>query len=189
VPPVGLAGAVQADAGLSLPDFRAAERTFHLLQDAAALVQPMSAGGRLIIQTYLPSHHVIEAVARQDDAIFRAEEMTHRTALGFPPAVRVIVLHITGAVEAVVERAAQAWAAALIEAAKALPECEHLTILGPVRSPVPRVRGRYRRQILVKCRPDFTAGQTIRSTLGHLESLYARRTVKFDVDVDPTEMW
>jgi primosomal protein N' (replication factor Y) len=189
VPPVGLAGAVQADGGLSLPDFRAAERTFHLLQDAAALVQPMSAGGRLIIQTYLPSHHVIEAVARQDDAIFRAEEMTHRTALGFPPAVRVIVLHITGTVEAVVERAAQAWAAALTEAAKALPECEHLTILGPVRSPVPRVRGRYRRQILVKCRPDFTAGPTIRSTLGHLESLYARRTVKFDVDVDPTEMW
>ncbi len=70
VPPLGLAGAVQADAGLSLPDFRAAERTFHLLQDAAGLVQPMSAGGRLIIQTYLPSHHVIEAVARQDDAIF-----------------------------------------------------------------------------------------------------------------------
>jgi primosomal protein N' (replication factor Y) len=132
---------------------------------------------------------VIEAVARQDDAIFRAEEMMHRTALGFPPAVRVIVLHISGGVEAVVEQAAQAWAAALTDAAKAVPESEHLTILGPVRSPVPRVRGRYRRQILMKCRPDFRAGQTIRSTLYRLESLYARRTVKFDVDVDPIEMW
>jgi primosomal protein N' (replication factor Y) len=189
VPPVGLAGAVQADAGLSLPDFRAAERTFHLLQDAAALVQPLSAGGRLIIQTYLPSHHAIEAVARQDEAIFRAEEMMHRTALGFPPALRVIVLHISGAVEAVVERAAQAWAAALTDAAKAVPEREHLTVLGPVRSPVPRVRGRYRRQILVKCRPAFMVAQTIRSTLCQLESRYPRRTVKFDVDVDPTEMW
>jgi len=189
VPPLGLAGAVQADAGLSLPDFRAAERTFHLLQDAASLVQPMSAGGRLIIQTYLPSHHVIEAVARQDDAIFRAEELMHRTALGFPPALRVIVLHVSGVLEPTVAHAAQAWAAALSRALKAAPEGEQLSILGPVRSPVPRVRGRYRRQILIKSPPHFNAVQTVRSTLADLESLYARRTVKFDVDVDPIEMW
>jgi len=189
VPPLGLAGAVQADAGLSLPDFRAAERTFHLLQDAAGLVQPMSAGGRLIIQTYLPSHHVIEAVARQDDAIFRAEELMHRTALGFPPALRVIVLHVSGVLEPTVAHAAQAWAAALSRALKAAPEGEQLSILGPVRSPVPRVRGRYRRQILIKSPPHFNAVQTVRSTLADLESLYVRRTVKFDVDVDPIEMW
>jgi len=189
VPPLGLAGAVQADAGLSLPDFRAAERTFHLLQDAAGLVQPMSAGGRLIIQTYLPSHHVIEAVARQDDAIFRAEELMHRTALGFPPALRVIVLHVSGVLEPTVAHAAQAWAAALSRALKAAPLGEQLSILGPVRSPVPRVRGRYRRQILIKSPPHFNAVQTVRSTLADLESLYVRRTVKFDVDVDPIEMW
>lgn len=189
VPPLGLAGAVQADAGLSLPDFRAAERTFHLLQDAAGLVQPMSAGGRLIIQTYLPSHHVIEAVARQDDAIFRAEELMHRTALGFPPALRVIVLHVSGVLEPTVAHAAQAWAAALSRALKAAPLGEQLSILGPVRSPVPRVRGRYRRQILIKSPPHFNTVQTVRSTLADLESLYARRTVKFDVDVDPIEMW
>jgi primosomal protein N' (replication factor Y) (superfamily II helicase) len=189
VPPLGLAGAVQADAGLSLPDFRAAERTFHLLQDAAGLVQPMSAGGRLIIQTCVPSHHVIEAVARQDDALFRAEELLHRTALGFPPALRVIVLHVSGALEPTVAHAAQAWAAALSRAAKATPEGEHLSILGPVRSPVSRVRGRYRRQILIKSPPDFNAVETIRLTLADLESRYARRTVKFDVDVDPIEMW
>ena len=107
----------------------------------------------------------------------------HRTALGFPPAVRVIVLHVSGAIEPTVEHAAQAWGAALSRAAKATPEGEHLTILGPVRSPVPRVRGRYRRQILIKSRSDFNAVQTIRSTLADLELLYARRTVKVDVDV------
>ncbi len=188
VPPVALAAAVQADAGLSLPDFRAAERTFHLLQDAAALVQPMSAGGRLIIQTYFPSHHAIEAVARQDEAIFRSEELMHRTALGFPPAVRVIALHISGAQEATVEQAAQAWADALSRA-KDAPDCERLTILGPVRSPVPRVRGRHRRQILIKSQRNAQAVQAIRSALTDLESVYARRKVKFDVDVDPIDMW
>ncbi|HKT35162.1 MAG TPA: primosomal protein N' [Nitrospira sp.] len=187
--PVDLVGVVQADAGLSLPDFRAAERTFHLLKDAARLAEPMSAGGRLVIQTFLPSHHVIEAVARQDDEVFRHEELAHRTALGFPPAVRVIVLHISGAVESAVEQAAEAWAAALNQGANTKPGGEPLVILGPVCSPVPRVRGRYRRQILVKSRPDFHAAEAIRSTVTDLESLYARRKVKFDVDVDPIEMW
>jgi primosomal protein N' (replication factor Y) len=189
VPPVGLAAAVQADAGLSLPDFRAAERTFHLLQDVKGLVRPMSEKGRLIIQTYLPSHHVMEALARRDETIFTSEELTHRTALGFPPAVRVIVLHVSGVVEAVVEQAVQAWAGALLDATKTASECERLTILGPIQSPVPRVRGRYRRQILVKSRPDLDAAQAIRSTLTGLESVYARRNIKFDVDVDPIEMW
>jgi primosomal protein N' len=51
------------------------------------------------------------------------------------------------------------------------------------------MRGRYRRQILVKSRPDSCAVQAIRSTLAELEVSYRRRKVKFDVDVDPIEMW
>jgi primosomal protein N' (replication factor Y) len=189
LPAVGVAGAVQADSGLSLPDFRAAERTFHLLQDAASLVQPKSAGGRLIIQSYLPTHHVIESVVRQDENIFASEELMHRKALAFPPAARLIVLHISGTVEATVEQAAQAWSAGLRRAVHVLSSCEHMTILGPVRSPVPRVRGRYRRQILMKFSPGCRANPAVRSTLTDLESAYARRQVKFDVDVDPIEMW
>lgn len=188
VPPVGLVGAVLADAGLSVPDFRAAERTFHLLQDAATLAEPRSAGGRFIIQTYLPSHHVIDAVARHDNEIFRSEELLYRTSLGFPPAVRLIVLHISGVHEATVEQAARAWATALSGAAKHMPAAS-VTILGPVQPPVPRVRGRYRRQIVIKSPPTFNAVHAIRSTLADLESLYPRRTVKFDVDVDPIDMW
>jgi primosomal protein N' (replication factor Y) len=189
VPSVGVAGAVQADAGLSVPDFRAAERTFHLLHDAASLVQPRSDGGRFLIQSYLPHHHVIEAVLRQDEAIFTSEELSHRTALAFPPVVRMIVLHISGAFEPTVDQAAQAWAAALSRAARATLESADVTIFGPVQSPVARIRGRYRRQILIKSHHGSKAVQTVRSTLTDLESMYARQQVKFDVDVDPLEMW
>lgn len=189
MPTLGLAAAVQADAGLSLPDFRAAERTFHLLHDAATLVQPMSAGGRLIIQSYLPSHHAIQAVARHDQTIFKTEELMQRTALGFPPAMRVIVLHVSGVEESAVERAAKDWAARLTRAAQAALASGDLAIMGPVRSPVARVRGRYRRQILIKSRPGIYAVQAVQSTLAELESGYGRRTVKFDVDVDPIDMW
>jgi primosomal protein N' (replication factor Y) (superfamily II helicase) len=189
VPTVALAGVVQADAGLSLPDFRAAERTFHLLQDAASLVRPMAAGGRLIIQSYLPGHYVVEAIARRDEATFRSEELSQRTVLGFPPAVRLIVLHISGTQESTVEQASLDWGAGLSRAAKAALTSGELTILGPVRSPVPRIRGRYRRQILIKSRPGFHAVQIIRSTLTELEAVYPRHNVKFDVDVDPIDMW
>jgi len=190
LPTLGLAGAVQADAGLSVPDFRAAERTFHLLWDAANLVQPMGAGGRLIIQTCLPGHYVIEAVAKRDEAMFRSEEISHRIALGFPPAVRLIVLHVSGAQESTVERASHHWGTALHRAANAALTSGALTMLGPVRSPIPRIRGRHRRQILIKSRPGFhNVQQMIRSTLTELEAAYPRRTVRFDVDVDPIEMW
>jgi len=189
VPSVGLAGVVQADAGLSLPDFRAAERTFHQLRDAAALVQPLAAGGRLIIQSYMPTHYVIEAAANCDDAMFTSEELMHRTALAFPPAVRVIVLHVSGAEESMVERASQEWAAEVTRAAASAVASGQLTILGPVRSPVPRIRGRYRRQILIKSLPQCEPISTLRSTVAELEAAYARRRVKFDVDVDPIDMW
>jgi primosomal protein N' (replication factor Y) len=199
VRPVGLVAAVQADAGLSLPDFRAAERTYHFLRDAAALARPGSEGGRLIIQSYLPSHHAIQAVVKNDETIFQSEELAHRAALGFPPLLRLIVLHISGPSEPRVDQAAGNWAARLNGLAKglnragmqsdAVGQMEALTVLGPIPSPVPRMRGRYRRQILVKSRCGSAVVQAIRSSLAELEGTYPRRHVKFDVDVDPIDMW
>ncbi|WP_455388926.1 replication restart helicase PriA [Petrachloros mirabilis] len=202
IPPVGLVGVVSADAGLSFPDFRAAERTFHLLTDAAGLAHPSSCGGRVIVQSYLPSHHAIQAVLQQEDSIFRSEELSHRTALGYPPTVHLFVLHVSGRHEKMVEEAARSWVARLSPAvtkassrvrvaghATVTVEANGLTILGPVPSPIPKLRGRYRRQILVKSHSRAAAVQTIRSTVRELEKTYSFRMVKFDVDVDPLEMW
>ena len=202
VPAVGLVGMVQADTGLSLPDFRAAERTYHLLFDAADLAQPSSAGGRVILQSYLPSHHAIQAVAQHDEMIFTSEELSHRTVLGYPPAVHLIVLHISGAREDMVEKAAMACVARLnpaaVKAAASLGLADHrtegnqsdgLTILGPIPSPVPRLRGRYRWQVLIKSHSREIALQSVRTLVSALEEAYPSRLVKFDVDVDPVEMW
>ena len=88
-----------------------------------------------------------------------------------------------------VERASQEWAAEVTRAAASAVASGQLTILGPVRSPVPRIRGRYRRQILIKSLPQCEPISTLRSTVAELEAAYARRRVKFDVDVDPIDMW
>jgi len=202
IPPVGLVGVVSADAGLSFPDFRAAERTVHLLADAAGLAQPSSCGGRVIIQSYLPSHHAVQAVLQRDDSIFTSEELSHRTALGYPPAVHLFVLHISGKNEKMVEEAAWSWVARLSPSlaktsvsgraaghGTGTVEVNGLTILGPVPSPIPKLRGRYRRQILVKSHSRGTAVQAVQTTVLELEKDYPSRMVKFDVDVDPLEMW
>jgi primosomal protein N' (replication factor Y) (superfamily II helicase) len=202
IPPVGLVGVVSADVGLSFPDFRAAERTVHLLADAAGLAQPSSCGGRVIVQTYLPSHHTVQAVLQQDDSIFKSEELSHRTALGYPPAVHLFVLHVSGKDEKMVEEAAWSWVARLSPSlaktrvsgraaghGTGTVEVNGLTILGPVPSPIPKLRGRYRRQILVKSRSRGTALHAVQTTVLELEKDYPSRMAKFDVDVDPLEMW
>jgi primosomal protein N' (replication factor Y) len=202
VPHVGLVGVVHADAGLSLPDFRAAERTYHMLRDAVALACPSSDGGRAIIQSYLISHHALQAVLQHDDSRFISEELSQRMALGYPPAVHLITLQVSGTNEKLVHEAAVAWGGRL-QAYLAVPAAdrvtagqigavggpEGVTTLGPVTPPVPKVRGRYRRQILVKSPVRERGTQAVRETLEQLERVYPSHTVKFDVDVDPVEMW
>ena len=109
LPPVGLVGIVQADSGLHHPDFRAAERTHQLLVDAVNLARPASAGGRVILQTMLPMHHVMQAVCAHDPARFYGEEMEARRLLGYPPVQHLIYLTVSGKDRRETELAAHRW--------------------------------------------------------------------------------
>lgn len=206
LPTMGLVGIVQADAGLSVPDFRSAERTYHTLLDAVALAGPAGAGGQVILQTSLASHHAIQAVAQDDESLFLSEELSHRAALGYPPSVHLIALLVSGTDGNMVRDAATAWVARLTACAspsvagqtsekKTRPMAPlmgrpgPLTILGPVPSPVAKLRGRYRWQILVKSLERQTGIEAVRTTVKTMERTHHRRSIKFDVDVDPIEMW
>lgn len=206
LPTMGLVGIVQADAGLSVPDFRSAERTYHTLLDAVALADSAGAGGQVIVQTSLASHHAIQAVAQDDESLFLSEELSHRAALGYPPAVHLIALLVSGTDGNMVRDAATAWVARLTAcaspvvagqaaAAKVRPVAPlmgrpgPLTVLGPVPSPVAKLRGRYRWQILVKSLERKVGLEAVRTTVKDMERTHQRRAIKFDVDVDPVEMW
>jgi primosomal protein N' (replication factor Y) (superfamily II helicase) len=206
IPTIGLVGIVQADAGLNVPNFQSAERTYHTLLDAVSLADPARAGGQVIVQTYLSSHHAIQAVAQNDESVFASEELSHRTALGYPPAVCLIALLVSGTNEKMVHDAAKAWADRLTAlsspavigqtAATKIPlmvpsigRLDRLNVLGPVPSPVPRLRGRYRWQILVKSSEREEGLAAVRTTIKEMEQTYRHRAIKFDVDVDPIEMW
>ena len=127
-------------------------------------------------------------------------------ALGYPPAVYLIALLVSGTDERMVRDAAMTWVAQLTDfasssmagqtvvrhapsTAQSMNLPDHLTVLGPVPSPVPRLRGRYRWQILVKSLTRETGLAAVRVTVDAMERAYQRRAIKFDVDVDPIEMW
>lgn len=200
LPTMGLVGIVQADAGLSVPNFRSAERTYHSLLDAISLADPAGAGGQVIVQTYLSSHHAIQAVAQNDESVFLSEELSHRTALGYPPTVYLIALLVSGTNEKMVHDAAKAWvdrltarsSPAMAKASstvQTIDRSDRLTVLGPVPSPAPRLQGRYRWQILVKSSEREAGLEAVRVTVTEMERTYPYRAIKFDVDVDPIEMW
>ncbi|MBW2667611.1 MAG: primosomal protein N' [Deltaproteobacteria bacterium] len=143
-PGVRLVGVVLADIGLHLPDFRAAERTFQLLTQVAGRAGRDRAPGRVLIQCFDPDHYAIRPVKTHDYETFYAEELRHRAALGYPPFGKLVHAGISAEVEA----AASAGADALADAVRAEPA--GIELLGPAPSPLARLRGRYRYQLLVK---------------------------------------
>ena len=183
IPPVGFVGIPYADTGLHRPDFRSAERTYHQLRDAVGLAGP---GGRVVLQTILPDHHVIASIASGDPARFYEQELAFRKALGYPPFAHLISLCVSGKTESAVRAAADRWAAAVKAHGGRQPGT--VTVLGPIPAAVERIRGRHRRQILVKSFDGEAARRSVGETLEAIEAGRDSRGLKFDVDVDPVEL-
>ena len=89
LPLVTLVGVIAADVGLFLPDFRSGERTFQLLTQVAGRAGRSERGGRVVIQSYRPEHHAIQAAAQHDYAAFYAREMAFRREHLYPPVRRL----------------------------------------------------------------------------------------------------
>jgi primosomal protein N' (replication factor Y) len=172
-PRIKLVGVLLADLPLSLPDFRSAERTFQLLTQAAGRAGRGEGRGRVIIQTYLPDHYAIRTASSQDYRAFFKEEINRRKALKYPPFVRLALLRVWAKSEEEAKRATQ-------ELRKYL-EAFPLEVLGPAPSPIEKLYGRWRWQILLKS-PTSSA---LREAL---KDLPRPRRVTLEVDVDPVSL-
>ena len=147
LPRYGLVGILQADSGLHVSDFRAAERTYHLLVDAANLACPASVGGRVIVQTRLPTHHAVQALISGDPNQFYNEEFAARRLLHYPPICHLADLSVTGKDLRIVEEAATRWGADLEQNAH---DQKPLIVLGPVPAMRRPSKGRQQYRLLVK---------------------------------------
>ena len=185
-------GIPHADASLHLPDFRSAERTYHALQDAVALAGP--GDSHVLLQTSLPTHHVIQAVARQDPTTFYDHELALRQALSYPPFTHLIHLRVSGKSLERVQAGAKHWADLLQTAmGKHVPNGVGLKendqgILGPIPAFFSQLRGNHRYQILVKSAQLEITRAIVRETLEALETKRGRTGLKFEVEVDPLEL-
>lgn len=172
---LGAVAAVDPDPLLHLPDFRAAERTFQLLWDAAERV---GGGGRLIVQTHHPDHYAFSALVHQDLATFYRNELKLRAELAYPPWSRLARIVVRGRERARVEALADRINRDLVGGGAGL------TIYGP--APLGPARGSHRWQLIVKGDRELPA------RLGPaLEPLLERRGpggARIEVDMDPMEL-
>ena len=186
IPRAGLVAVLYADAGLHMPDFRAAEHTYHALQEALSLSEA-NGRGRLIIQTYLPCHHAIQAVTQRNQSVFTDTELAFRQALHYPPFTHLVRLDVSGTSERHVKFAAERWAAAL-QGAQGVKNCGSVSVLGPAPAPMPRLRNRYHWQLLVRSDSQEEVLRVVRKTLPGMERLPRSGGIQCSVDVDPLIM-
>jgi primosomal protein N' (replication factor Y) len=181
-PDVALMGVISADTALELPDFRARERTFQLLTQAAGRAGRHSFMGRVLLQTLHPEDATIKLAVEHDYQSFYESEIVDREAVGFPPFRRLLLIALEGTDPVALQRAAD-WVASGLKSVKN----KQFQVLGPVPAPVAMRRGRWRFQILIKTSRVKATLRSVNEIVQH-KSLPGRTKLSIIVDVDPMTM-
>lgn len=181
---VTLVGVLNADSGLYLNDYRAAERTFSLITQVVGRSGRGVKPGRAVIQTLSPDNDVIRLASRQDYDGFYQREILMRRLAGTPPVHELFCLTAAGENEASVLRMCAKLRDALTRYLADVPD---LSVLGPAQAPILKINNRFRYRVIVSCANT----QRVRDTLSHVVRQAARdsslRGVSVYVDVDPEE--
>ncbi|MGC8803815.1 MAG: replication restart helicase PriA, partial [Bacteroidales bacterium] len=176
---VGLVGILDADSLLNYPDFRAYERSFQLMVQVGGRAGRKNQQGKVIIQTHMPEHPIIQMALRHDyEAMFRAQLHERQTFL-YPPFARLIHILLRHTDEKKCEIAAQALYQNL---AKKL----HRQVLQPQKSLIPRINNQYIYEIHLKIQPNlslFHIKNYIMSCVEQMKKQFS--TVLISIDVDP----
>lgn len=176
---VTLVGVISVDAGLSLPDFRAAERTFQLLTQVAGRAGRGALSGRVIIQTYHPEHYSLVCAKAQDYDEFYRREISFRRSMHYPPfsaLINICVHHKE------FDRASDA-ASDLARELRTQTHDSALRILGPAPAPIARIKGEHRFQILIKARSRKRAREALDFAMDRvLAAGHNPRSISVEVD-------
>jgi primosomal protein N' (replication factor Y) len=183
-PGVTLVCVVLADTSLAIPDFRAAERTFHLLTQVGGRAGRGADPGRVLVQTYNPDSDPIRRVLAHDFEGFCAAELEWRRRLAYPPYTRMAAVRIDGEHPEQTAQVARALGSRL--ARRMPPASRGVRLLGPAPAPVARIKGRTRWQLLLKAPTHAALAPLLDEVEAHLEVVPA--AVKVVIDVDPTAM-
>ena len=184
-PNVTLVGIINADQGLRIPDFRAAEITFQLITQVAGRSGRGTKPGSVVVQTYMPDHYSITNAARHDFMSFLKKELRFRQNLFYSPFAYLVAILVTHEKKEVAEGVTQ-WMA---EQLHHFRERAKLVVLGPARAPIGRIKDAWRYQIVLK--------SELRSELHRIADAVVEETVKrklltrqsIIMDIDPYQFF
>ena len=174
-PNLTLVGVIDADLGLQGGELRAAERCYQLLHQVAGRAGREAKKGKVLLQTFMPDHRIMKALAGGLRDPFLETEAAEREGAHMPPYSRLVGIIVSGRDERQV-----------LEIAKALgrsaPQGEGVLTLGPAPAPFARLRGKFRYRLLVQADKNLNIQKTIREWVG---SVKCPSTVRIYIDIDP----
>ncbi|MFD2682882.1 primosomal protein N' [Bacillus seohaeanensis] len=182
-PNITLVGVLSADTMLHLPDFRAAEKTFQLLTQVSGRAGRHKLPGEVVIQTYTPEHYSVELAADQDYDRFYEREMMMRKMGSYPPFYYITLITVSHEDLLKLVNIAEK----MTDFIKARLSPQTIT-LGPVASPIPRIKNRYRYQCLVKYKREPNLEATLKTLLEQYEKQYTSEGLSISIDVNPYMM-
>lgn len=182
-PNVTLVGVISGDTALSLPDFRAAERTFQLITQVAGRAGRGDHPGRVLLQTFQPDDPTIQAAIRQDFVGFANTELISRKEVGLPPFARMVRIILRDQEPEKLHRHSEELASQLSDAVASVNE--NIRLRGPMPCPINRIAGYWRNQIVMTCQ---RAGPLQRVLALVREKGKLAQGERIAVDVDPVSL-
>lgn len=187
-PNVTLVGVLAADLSLSVNDYRAGERTFQLLTQAAGRAGRGERAGEVVIQTYQPEHYCIRHAARQDYSGFYQEEMLYRDLLSYPPVSHILAVQLFSAKEEEAIAAAQEAARIARSMAENDRGSGHGTpatvVIGPAPAQIGKINDIYRYGIYIKNK-DYQRLVAIKDEIERFRRKQERPKGSCQFDFDP----
>jgi primosomal protein N' (replication factor Y) len=200
LPGVTFVGIVNADVGLHMPDFRANERTFQLLTQAAGRAGRGEIAGRVVIQTRQPNHPAIVAVSTNRFKAFARYEMDYRKELLYPPYGRMLRIIVSCPERTIASEAATYLRNLLQKTANDLMRLEstkssttvarpnQIVVLGPSPAPIERIKARWRYHLIIKGHSSSDMTKLGHAALSYKKSLPTSSKIRISIDIDPVDM-
>ncbi len=182
-PNVTLVGILAADLSLHISDYRAPERTFQLLTQAAGRAGRGCRQGEVVIQTYQPEHYSVVTAAAQDYEAFFEQEIFLREMLHYPPKWHMLVIHAAASQEMLVKQAQDMLKYKILT--KTGEDAAEVQVVGPADAAVSRVNDIFRKVLYIKA-ADYQRLVDIKNMLEtYISEEPAFRTVTIQFDFDP----
>ena len=180
---VTLVGVISVDAGLGMPDFRSAERTFQLLTQVAGRAGRGDLRGRVLIQTYHPEHYALRYAVEQNYEKFYDHEIRFRQRMSYPPIVAlasVLIRHQDLGT-------AQRQAAILKQSLDAVNTDKSVRIIGPASASIARLKNEYRLQIILRSQSRKKLRETLDAALDQAAAIGGDLR-RYNVEIDPLNL-